>query len=108
MRALWFLSITALVLSTSASPVVAVTPITPVPPQAVLRVAAVQVRVVLDHRDWTYQIGETPKFRISVVADNEPIDNASVTYAIAPDMVQGETKMSSVPLDGLVVEGGSM
>ncbi|MEO6002085.1 MAG: acetylxylan esterase [Opitutus sp.] len=84
------------------------TPITPVPPQANLRVAAIQVRVKPDHRDWTYQLGETPRFTIAVTADNEPVDNASVSFVISPDMMPGERKTAKVPLDGLVVEGGSM
>ena len=87
---------------------VASTPITPVPPQADFRVAAVEVQVVLDRRDWTYRLGEVPKFRIQVTADDQPIDDATVTYAIAPDLFPGEKKTASVPLDGLVVEGGTM
>lgn len=95
-------------LMAGAASVFADTPITPVPPQANFRVAAVQVRVAPDHRDWTYQPGETAKFKITVVADNEPIDDVTVTYAIAPDMLPGEKKTATVPLDGLVVDGGTM
>lgn len=84
------------------------TSIAPVPPQAALRVANVQVRVSLDHRDWTYAPGEVPHFRIFVTADNEPIDNAMVTYAVAPDLMPGERKTAEVPLDGLVVDGGTL
>lgn len=87
---------------------VASTPITPVPEQADFRVAAVEVQVVLDRRDWTYRSGEVPKFRIRVIADDQPIDDATVTYAIAPDLFPGEKKTATVPLDGLVVEGGTM
>lgn len=86
----------------------AATPITPVPPQANLRVAAAQVRVVLDHRDWTYQPGEPVKFRISIVADNQPIDGATVTYSVGPDLQPGEKKTARVPLEGLVIDGGTM
>ena len=86
----------------------AAAPIAPVPPQANFRVAAVEVRVVLDHRDWTYRLGEVPKFRIHVVADEQPIDDAAVTYEIAPEMMPGEKKTAVVPPAGLVVEGGTM
>lgn len=86
----------------------AATLITPVPPQANLRVAAVDVRVVLDHRDWTYQPGEPVKFRISVEADNQPIDDAVVTYAIAPDLMTAEKVTATVPVEGLIVDGGTM
>lgn len=84
------------------------TPITPVPPGAQLRVAAVQVRVTPDHRDWTYRLGEVPKFRVAVVADNEPIDDVTVTYTVGPDMFPGEKKTAAVPLDGLVIDAGTM
>ncbi|HEY0944125.1 MAG TPA: acetylxylan esterase [Opitutaceae bacterium] len=84
------------------------TAIAPVPPQAALRVATVQVRVAPDHRDWTYQLGEPAKFRITVTADNEPIDNVSVTYAVAPDMKPGKPATVPLPLEGLVIDGGTM
>ncbi len=84
------------------------TPITPVPPQANFRVAAVEVSVVLDRRDWTYRMGDVPKFRIHVTADDQPIDDVTVTYAIAPDLMPGEKRTAAVPVEGLVVEGGTM
>ena len=83
-------------------------PITPVPPQATLRVATVQVRVTPDHRDWTYQVGEPARFKVAVVADNEPIDNVTVTYRVGPDMMPAEAKTATVPLEGLVIEGGTL
>jgi cephalosporin-C deacetylase-like acetyl esterase len=83
-------------------------PITPVPPQANRRVASVQVRVAPDHRDWTYQLGEAAKFRVMVTADNEPIDNITVSYKTGPDMMPGAAKTAAVPLDGLVVDAGTM
>ncbi len=84
------------------------TPVTPVPSQANFRVAVVQVRVAPDHRDWTYQPGEPAKFRVTVTADNEPIDNATISYAVGPEMMPAETKTVAVPLDGLVVDGGTL
>jgi len=82
--------------------------ISPVPPQASFRVATVQVRVVPDHRDWTYQPGESVKFKVFVTADNEPIDNIAASYTVAPDMMPGTAKTAPVPLDGLVIDGGTM
>ncbi|HYP16195.1 MAG TPA: acetylxylan esterase, partial [Opitutus sp.] len=55
-----------------------------------------------------YRPGETPTFRIEVLADNHPIADAAVTYAIAPDMTPGEKRTARVPAGGLVVEGGTM
>ncbi len=102
------LPILSLAFVAAALPAAVAAPITPVPPQAQLRVAAVQVRVSLDHRDWTYQLGEVPKFHIAVVADNEPIDAVSITYTIGPEMMPATAKTAPVPLGGLTVEGGTM
>ena len=83
-------------------------PISPVPASATARVAVVQVRVKPDHRDWTYAPGEVPHFTISVVADNEPIDNAEVTYQVGPELMPAPLQTSKVPLEGLVVDGPTM
>lgn len=88
--------------------VAAITPITPVPPQATLRVAAVQIRVVLDHRDWTYEIGQSPNFTVSVIADNQPIENVAITYSVGPELSRVQQKTAIVPLEGLVIDGGTM
>lgn len=88
--------------------VTADTPITPVPPHADFRVATVQVRIAPDHRDWTYRLGEPAKFRIMVTADNTPVDNATVTYSVGPELMPAEKKTALVPLDGLVVDGGTL
>lgn len=86
----------------------AATPITPVPPQANLRVAAVQIRVSLDHDDWSYQVGESAHFRVVVLADSQPVPDVEVSYNVGPDMMPGEKKKAVVPRDGLVIDGGSM
>ena len=83
-------------------------PISPVPPQANFRVASIQVRVVPDHRDWTYQVGESAHFKVFILADNEPVDHGSVSYTVGADLMPGVTKTAEVPLDGLLVDGGTM
>ncbi len=88
--------------------VAADTPITPVPSHADFRVASIQVRVAPDHRDWTYQLGEPVKFRIMVTADNTPVDNATVTYSVGPELMPVEKKTAAVSLEGLVVDGGTL
>ncbi|HET7537153.1 MAG TPA: acetylxylan esterase [Candidatus Didemnitutus sp.] len=90
------------------SSVVAATPIAPVPPQANFRVAVVQVRVAPDHRDWTYKVSEPAKFRVTVTADNEPIDNATISYTVGPELMPAETKTVAVPLEGVVIDGGTL
>ena len=89
-------------------PVAAATPITPVPPAANLRVASIQLRVAPDHRDWSYRLGEPARFRIMVTADNTPVDNATVTYSVGPELMPAMSKTAVVPLDGLVVDGGTL
>lgn len=92
----------------SVLPVLADTPLSPVPAFADARVAAIQLRIAPDHRDWSYQLGEPVKFRILVLADSTPVDNATVTYSVGPDLFPGEKKTAVVPPDGLVVDGGTM
>ena len=84
------------------------TPIAPLPAGASLRAATVRVIVAPDHRDWTYALGEPVHFRVSVTADNEPVDHVSVTYSVGPDMYPGEKRQVALPPEGLVVDGGTL
>jgi cephalosporin-C deacetylase len=80
-------------------------PIGPLPPGAAFRAATVRIIVAPDHRDWTYTVGETARFAITVTADNEPVDGATVVYQIGPDLFPGPKTQAQVPLTGLTVEG---
>jgi cephalosporin-C deacetylase-like acetyl esterase len=91
---------------TPAAP--ASTPIAPVPPGVALRAATVRVAVAPDHRDWTYRVGETAHFKVTVTADSEPIDGVSVTYTVGPDMFPGEKRIAALPLEGMTVDAGTM
>jgi cephalosporin-C deacetylase len=82
--------------------------IAPLPAGVALRAATVRVAVVPDHRDWTYALGESVHFTASVTADNEPIDNVTVTYTVGPDMFPGEKKTVAMPLAGLAIDAGTM
>lgn len=92
----------------AAAALPAASPINPVPAPANLRVATIQVRIAPDHRDWTYRPGEPAKFRILVTADNTPIDDAKVTWSVGPELMPAQKQTSPVPLDGLVVDGGTL
>jgi len=83
-------------------------PIKPVPPQADFRVAVARIVVAPDHADWTYKIGEPVKFRVSVTADNTPVEGAAVDYAIGPEYQPVEWKTVAVPTSGLELDGGTM
>jgi cephalosporin-C deacetylase len=84
------------------------TAITPVPPQANLRVASVQVRVIPDHPDWTYLPGQPVRFRVEVTADQIPIVGIPVRYSVGPELMPAETKTAEVPAGGLQIDGGTM
>lgn len=80
----------------------------PVPPPAMARVSAVQVRVAPDHRDWTYAPGEPARFTVTVTADQTAIDGAAVTYTVGPELQPAEPRTAAVPEGGLVIEGGTL
>lgn len=79
-----------------------------VPAPAQARVATVQVRVALDHADWTYQVGEPAMFTINVTADNQPLTGATVRYKIGPEMLPADEQTAPLPAGGLVINGGTL
>jgi cephalosporin-C deacetylase len=87
------------------APVVAISPL---PPGVQLRAATVRIIVSPDHRDWTYKLGEPARFAVSVTADNEPIDNITVTYTTGPELFPGAKQTVALPLAGLTVDAGTM
>lgn len=74
------------------------------------RVEPFQVRVVADHPDWTYAVGEPVTFTVTVTRANEtPVTNAPVTYTVAPEMMRAEKKSAVTSATGtLTLEGGTM
>ncbi|HEY5551602.1 MAG TPA: hypothetical protein VIK52_06930 [Opitutaceae bacterium] len=76
-------------------------PIKPVPPQADFRVAVARIVVAPDRADWTYKPGEPVKFRVSVTADNTPVEGATVDYAIGPEYQSVGWRTAAVPVTGL-------
>ncbi|MFT3828823.1 MAG: acetylxylan esterase [Opitutaceae bacterium] len=108
LRSLFSATLAAVLLTAAPSVVRGATPLAPLPPQAQLRVATVQIRVTPDHRDWTYRLGESARFSVAVVADNTPLDHATVTYSVGPEMMPAATQTAEVPLAGLVIDGGTM
>src|SRR6186997_68025 len=76
---------------------------TPVPANA--RVAALQVRVAPDRPGWTYQAGESVKFRVTVIADQQPLGGVAIAYRVGPEMMPVEEKTAVVPADGLTIDG---
>lgn len=61
-----------------------------------------------DHRDWTYQPGEPARFTVLVTADNEPLEGATVTYKVGPEMLPAKEHTAVVPVGGLIIDGGTL
>lgn len=79
-----------------------------VPASAEARVANVQVRVAPDRAGWTYQLGERVSFRVSVIADQQPVPGIPVTYTVGPEMMPAKKVSATVPAEGLVIDGGTL
>jgi cephalosporin-C deacetylase len=75
--------------------------ILPVPPAT----AAQLIRVTLDRDDWTYGLGETPRFHVRIALDPYPEAGVNVSYRMGPDMLEGEPKTALVPAEGLTLAG---
>ena len=80
----------------------------PTPPPAAARVATLQIRVAPDRPGWTYNLGEKAMFRISVTADQQPVDGIRISYRVGPEMLPTAEKSAVVPREGLLIEGGTM
>ncbi|OAM86958.1 acetylxylan esterase [Termitidicoccus mucosus] len=88
----------------------AASPVQPVPAFAQARLATVQVVVAPDHADWTYATGQPAKFTISVLADNNPLAGATVSYKVGPEQMPPAVEKTgvAVPAGGLVVDAGTL
>jgi cephalosporin-C deacetylase len=69
----------------------------------------VQVRVQLDHTDWTYTPGQPVHFRITAVRDGQPLRGARVSVRIGPEMMPPTIeKTLDLPPDGATIDAGTM
>ena len=68
----------------------------------------IQVNVVPDHQDWTYKVGETATFRISVTKSATPLAGAVIDYEAGPEMYQDVKKTAVVLKDGTLTVKGKM
>jgi len=84
------------------------TPWLPPPAAAQGRVAALQIQVRLDHPNWTYALDEPVKFRVTLVADDEPVGDVTVKYQVGLEMLPAEQKTAVVPAEGLTIDGGTL
>lgn len=78
------------------------------PMAAQIRGYNIQVNVVPDHQDWTYKVGETATFRISVTKSATPLAGAVIDYEAGPEMYQDVKKTAVVLKDGTLTVKGKM
>lgn len=78
------------------------------PVAAQIRGYNIQVNVVPDHQDWTYKVGETATFRISVTKLATPLAGAVIDYEAGPEMYQDVKKTAVVLKDGTLTVKGKM
>lgn len=78
------------------------------PVAAQIRGYNIQVNVVPDHQDWTYKVGETATFRISVTKSATPLAEAVIDYEAGPEMYQDVKKTAVVLKDGTLTVKGKM
>lgn len=78
------------------------------PVAAQIRGYNIQVSVVPDHQDWTYKVGETAAFRISVTKSATPLAGAVIDYEAGPEMYQDVKKTAVVLKDGTLTVKGKM
>lgn len=78
------------------------------PVAAQIRGYNIQVNVVPDHQDWTYKVGETATFRISVTKSATPLAGAVIDYEAGPEMYQDVKKTVVVLKDGTLTVKGKM
>lgn len=67
-----------------------------------------QVSVVPDHADWTYRVGETATFRITVTRSSTPVAGAVIDYEAGPEMYQSVKKTGVTLKDGTLTVKGKM
>ncbi|MDP4184822.1 MAG: acetylxylan esterase [Bacteroidota bacterium] len=69
----------------------------------------VQVIVAPDHADWTYQLGEKPKFTITVLKFGVPVNQVNVHYQIGPEKMKPlEDKQITLKNGTTIIEVKSM
>jgi cephalosporin-C deacetylase-like acetyl esterase len=78
------------------------------PLNAQIRGSEITVMVTPDHQDWTYRVGETCRFTVSVLRSGTLIDNALVDYEAGPEMYPEVKKTGVVLKDGTMKHQGTM
>ncbi len=97
-----------LILVCMASPLGATPTIQPTPDPAMRRIATVEVRVAPEHPDWTYKIGETVRFRVSITADKTPLAGIPFKYTVGLEGMPAETRDGTSATEAVWIDGGRL
>lgn len=69
----------------------------------------IKVVVAPDHPDWNYSLGEKVKFRVEVLRNSVPVENASIRYEVAQETMPALKKDSlKIKGDEVEIDGGTM
>ena len=68
----------------------------------------IEVRVVPDHQDWRYEVGETATFKVCVTKSNTLLYNIRVDYSAGPEMYQNVKQQGVILKDGTLTLKGKM
>src|SRR5512139_2903276 len=73
------------------------------------RTGAVRVSVVPERADWSYAIGATARFHVTITRDGHALEGTALRYACGPEMMPPVVERDAkLPADALVIEGGTM
>ena len=73
------------------------------------RTGTVRVAVFPERADWSYAIGATARFRVTVTRDGHPLAGTAVKLACGPEqMPPAIEKALTVGADGLLIDGGTL
>ncbi len=73
------------------------------------RTGAVRVSVVPECADWTYAIGSPARFQVTITRDGHSLAGTALRYACGPEMMPPTIeRTTTLPPDGLVIDGGTM
>lgn len=66
------------------------------------------VRVAPDRADWTYAVGETATFKVTLALNPYPAEGVAIKYRVGPEMLDAPEQTATVTAAGLTLPGGTM
>jgi len=77
---------------------------------AYARTSHVRLIVAPERSDWTYQVGEQVRFKVSASVDSHPLGGVEIHYRVGPEMLVTEERSATLPANGepLMIDGGRL